>query len=606
VRDIPNFDTFVKVEPIHKGWSGDKKYYVETKDGERLLLRVSDISTYDAKKYEFDVMKKMSATGMKMSKPVSFGVCENGKSVYQLLSWCDGEEAKEALYNLSEAEQYAFGQKTASILKLMETIDAQPASMEWANSFQERVEHYIELYHNCGYTFPGDELIISYLQTGHHCIGERPTALMHMDFQTDNMVISPNGELYTIDFQMCGVADPYHVLTGAGVSAMYSVPFAMGQIEGYFGKTIPDDFWEVYAYYMTAEMLYAFTVGVHMEEEREETLHMFDDEVERIKQGGSPVPSWYKEGVNAMEQTNIANSVYQAALEYGFDNCGIIPIAAMDSFEANYRKRIEAVPTAASFYSYTSAKEKFPWAKSIVICTYDFSRYRYPEELRGRYGKAFLLGPEKGKPYGYDAQGFMRWMTENGIRCQQGGFGSMRHAAEQAGLGVVRKNNFFYTEKGSYVELIGFVIDSECQLIHKHNLTPCSDKCDLCQKACKTKSLSAPHTMDPFKCVSFWTTFGKGNVPPGLTEDMYEQWLCGCDNCQDACPYNHRHNWDEGEPFSDLEEIAPMLTPEKILEATDDFLREQIISRTADHLQPEDTEVLRRNAGRAKHYEITG
>jgi len=182
----------------------------------------------------------------------------------------------------------------------------------------------------------------------------------------------------------------------------------------------------------------------------------------------------------------------------------------------------------------------------------------------------------------------------------------MRHAAEQAGLGVVRKNNFFYTEKGSYVELIGFVIDSECQLIHKHNLTPCSDKCDLCQKACKTKSLSAPHTMDPFKCVSFWTTFGKGNVPPGLTEDMYEQWLCGCDNCQDACPYNHRHNWDEGEPFSDLEEIAPMLTPEKILEATDDFLREQIISRTADHLQPEDTEVLRRNAGRAKHYEITG
>ena len=27
MRDIPNFDTFVKVKPIHKGWSGDKKYY---------------------------------------------------------------------------------------------------------------------------------------------------------------------------------------------------------------------------------------------------------------------------------------------------------------------------------------------------------------------------------------------------------------------------------------------------------------------------------------------------------------------------------------------------------------------------------------------------
>lgn len=30
MKDIPNFDAFVKIEPIHKGWSGDKKYYAET------------------------------------------------------------------------------------------------------------------------------------------------------------------------------------------------------------------------------------------------------------------------------------------------------------------------------------------------------------------------------------------------------------------------------------------------------------------------------------------------------------------------------------------------------------------------------------------------
>lgn len=294
MRDIPDFDTFVKVKPIHKGWSSDKKYYVETKDGERLLLRVSDILEYEAKQHEFDIMKKMSATGMKMSFPISFGVCENGKSVYQLLSWCDGEEAKKALYNLSDTEQYAFGQKAAIILKQMETIDYKPASQKWAKSYQERVERYIALYHKCGYKFEGDELIISYLQTQLHCIGERPTVLMHEDFQTDNMVISPDGELYTIDFQMCGVADPYLVMTGAGVSAMYNVPFATGQIDGYFGKTVPEDFWKKYTYYMLAEMLYAFTVGVKMETEREETLHMFDDEVERIKHNGSHIPMWYQ------------------------------------------------------------------------------------------------------------------------------------------------------------------------------------------------------------------------------------------------------------------------------------------------------------------------
>ena len=297
MKDIPNFDTFMKVEPIHKGLSGDKKYYVETKDGERLLLRISDISSYEEKQREFDIMIKMSAAKIKMSLPISFGVCENGKSVYQLLSWCDGTEAKEALYDLTEDEQYAFGQKAAVILKQMETIDYKPASEEWAKSYRERVERYIELYRNCGYTFEGDDLIVSYLQTHLSCIGERPTALMHMDFQTDNMVISPDGELYTIDFQMCGVADPYHVLTGAGVSAMYSIPFAMGQIDGYFGKDVPQDFWEKYNHYMLSEMLYAFTVGVHMEEEREETLHMFDDEIGRIKNNGSLIPVWYQKNL---------------------------------------------------------------------------------------------------------------------------------------------------------------------------------------------------------------------------------------------------------------------------------------------------------------------
>ena len=294
MKDIRNFDIFVKTEPIHKGWSGDRKYYLETKDGERFLLRVSDISSYETKQHEFEIMKKISAAGIKMSLPISFGICEEGNSVYLLLSWCDGEEAKEALYHLSDAEQYVFGRKAANVLKQMEAIDYKLPSQEWSQTYQGRVAHYIELYRRCGYTFDGDDVIISFLRTQRHCIGERPTALMHEDFQTDNMVISSDGELYMIDFQMCGETDPYLVMTGAGVSAMYSVPFAMGQIDGYFGKTVPEDFWQKYRYYMLAEMLYAFTVGVKMEEEREETLHMFDNEIKRIKYQGSPIPMWYQ------------------------------------------------------------------------------------------------------------------------------------------------------------------------------------------------------------------------------------------------------------------------------------------------------------------------
>lgn len=294
MKDIPNFHQFTKVEKINKGWSGDQKYYVESSTGGKYLLRISDISEYSKKETEFTIMQKMAKAGIKMSLPVAFGVCNEGKSVYQFLTWCEGEEAKEVLFGLAEDEQYSFGQKAAEIMKRMETIDAQPASDEWSKQYKLRVERYIELYRNCGYIFDGDDVIISYLQDNSGCIGERPTALMHMDFQTDNMVISPDGELFTIDFQMCGVTDPYLVLTGAGVSAMYSIPFAMGQLDGYFGKAVPEEFWVKYNHYMISEMLYAFTVGVHMEEEREDTLHMFDDEIAKIKRGDSHIPDWYR------------------------------------------------------------------------------------------------------------------------------------------------------------------------------------------------------------------------------------------------------------------------------------------------------------------------
>lgn len=292
--DVLVFHQLVKVIKINKGWSGDQKYYAENATGKKFLLRISDVSEYNKKQKEFATMRKMAQAGIKMSLPVAFGMCNDGKSVYQLLRWCEGEEAKEVLFRLSEAEQYAYGRKAAEVLKRMETIDAQPASAEWAKRYKQQVDRYIELYKRSGYTFDGDDVVLPFLRDNIDCIGERPTALMHMDFQTDNMVISPDGELFTIDFQMCDEADPYLVLTGAGVSAMYSIPFAVGQIDGYFGEAVPEDFWIKYNYYMLSEMLYAFTVGVHMEEERKEALHMFDNEVERIRHDRLHIPAWYR------------------------------------------------------------------------------------------------------------------------------------------------------------------------------------------------------------------------------------------------------------------------------------------------------------------------
>ncbi len=169
----------------------------------------------------------------------------------------------------------------------------------------------------------------------------------------------------------------------------------------------------------------------------------------------------------------------------------------------------------------------------------------------------------------------------------------------KSGLGIVRKNNFFYTETGSYNNLLGYVIDKECELVHECDILPCSAKCDLCRKACKTGALEAPYTMNPFKCISFLTTFGNSDVPEGLSDEMYGEWVCGCDSCQDACPHNMRHDWSKGKILTELEDIASVILPENYDELTDEFLMRHVIPKTANHLQDKDISSLRKNAARS-------
>ena len=164
-----------------------------------------------------------------------------------------------------------------------------------------------------------------------------------------------------------------------------------------------------------------------------------------------------------------------------------------------------------------------------------------------------------------------------------------------------KQENFFYGEKGSYYKLEGYLIDKECEYIHKVDMMDCSPSCNICKNACKTSALIDDYTMNPLLCTSFLTTFGEGKLTDDLSEDMLEEWICGCDACQDACPYN-RHDWSKGKEFYGLEELVPLLEPENLVKASDEELIEKVIPKTDFHIPPEKIEILRRNARRAINY----
>ncbi len=294
MRDIKGHDTFVRIEPLNKGWSSDQKYVIETADGRRLLLRVADISEYDRKKAEFEMMHRVAALGIPMSQPVYFGVCDGGKSVYQLLSWIDGEDAEAVLPKLTETEQYTLGLEAGELLKKMQALSAARPSSEWMKGYGAKLLRYIQNYRHCGLTFEGDALLIEYITERIHLLDNRPTCFTHDDYHPGNMILTTDKKLFIIDFQRFRNVEPYHAMSGLIFSAQKSPHFASGQIHGYFQGEPPADFWELLSLYMAAIAVNALPWSIPFgADEIDFAYRQIADVLAWFDHMQNPVPAWY-------------------------------------------------------------------------------------------------------------------------------------------------------------------------------------------------------------------------------------------------------------------------------------------------------------------------
>ena len=87
--------------------------------------------------------------------------------------------------------------------------------------------------------------------------------------------------------------------------------------------------------------------------------------------------------------------------------------------------------------------------------------------------------------------------------------------------------------------------------------TPTTDHCGSCTKcldACPTNAIVKPYVVDGSKCISYFTIELKGAIPEPYAGKM-DNWIFGCDVCQQVCPWNRhatKHNEPQFEPSEDL------------------------------------------------------
>lgn len=293
MKDIKNYDTFSKVELIEKGWSSDKKYYIETNDNKHLLLRISDISEFNRKKEEFELMKMFDSVNIPMSKPIDLGVCNDGKSVYGLFSWCEGVDAEIILPTLSEKEQYDIGVEAGKILKKINNVVVSENS-NWLDIYTKKIDYYINNYKNCGFAFEKENLIIDFINENKYLMRNRPMCMTHGDFHVGNLILSDNKELAVIDFNRFKMVDPHHSFGAIVFSAIASPLFATGQINGYFENNPPIEFWKLLKLYLSAIAINSLPWSVpYGDKEIEFAYQQINDILSWYNDMTLTIPKWY-------------------------------------------------------------------------------------------------------------------------------------------------------------------------------------------------------------------------------------------------------------------------------------------------------------------------
>lgn len=108
--------------------------------------------------------------------------------------------------------------------------------------------------------------------------------------------------------------------------------------------------------------------------------------------------------------------------------------------------------------------------------------------------------------------------------------------AQKAGLGFMGKNTLLITkEYGSFV-LLGEILTTAVLDYDKPATGTCGT-CTRCLDACPTKAITAPGKLDARRCISYLTIENKEEIAEEFHKPMNE-WIFGCDVCQNVCPYN--------------------------------------------------------------------
>lgn len=143
--------------------------------------------------------------------------------------------------------------------------------------------------------------------------------------------------------------------------------------------------------------------------------------------------------------------------------------------------------------------------------------------------------------------------------------------AQKAGLGWRGKNsNLISKQAGSFFFLAELIIDLDLEYDNPFPTDHCGS-CTRCIDACPTDAIIAPYTVDGSRCISYLTIELKNEIPAEFKGKM-DNWMFGCDVCQDVCPWNRFSTTHQEESFTPKEDLLG-LSKSELMDITDEVFK---------------------------------
>jgi len=121
-----------------------------------------------------------------------------------------------------------------------------------------------------------------------------------------------------------------------------------------------------------------------------------------------------------------------------------------------------------------------------------------------------------------------------------------KHWAQKAGLGWIGKHtNLINSKIGSWFFLSEIIIDFELKYDKPFMYDLCGS-CTKCIDACPTGAIDN-YILDSNKCISYLTIEHRDSIPNSFSGD-FDNWIYGCDICQEVCPWNIKYEKKSDDP----------------------------------------------------------